>query len=275
MKECRIIAIANHKGGVGKTTTTKELGSILARKGHKVLLIDLDAQANLTASLSTVMDGPGIYDLMTGKTDRLPVIGINECLDLVPASLSLAMVDVELSSAIARERILSDVIEKSHARQEYDFIILDCPPSLGLMTLNAFTAKYVFAVFHFFVTLPGFYSFKFIRQAYPEFFSLPVPCRVVRQKLGLFYAGFLIQICYRFQIFICIRYVRYKRRPRQERNPHLCRIPHQFPEVLQYDIVVYTAVLLMCFPVDDLHIHVDARHERQKSFAHFIIIEHA
>lgn len=140
MKECRIIAIANHKGGVGKTTTTKELGSILARKGHKVLLIDLDAQANLTASLSTVMDGPGIYDLMTGKTDRLPVIGINECLDLVPASLSLAMVDVELSSAIARERILSDVIEKSHARQEYDFIILDCPPSLGLMTLNAFTA---------------------------------------------------------------------------------------------------------------------------------------
>ena len=96
------VCFANNKGGVGKTTTTKELGSILARKGHKVLLIDLDAQANLTASLSTVMDGPGIYDLMTGKTDRLPVIGINECLDLVPASLSLAMVDVELSSRIRR-----------------------------------------------------------------------------------------------------------------------------------------------------------------------------
>lgn len=140
MKQCRIIAIANHKGGVGKTTTTKELGSILARKGHKVLLIDLDAQANLTASQSTVTDGPGIYEVMTGRVDRLPVISISECLDLVPSSLSLAMVDIELASSIARERILADAIENSRARAEYDFILLDCPPSLSLMTLNAFTA---------------------------------------------------------------------------------------------------------------------------------------
>lgn len=114
----RIIAVANHKGGVGKTTTTSSLGSILANKGYQVLLIDLDAQANLTTSLTSSVEGATIYEAMTGKTDKdklLPIVAINERLHLVPASLTLAMADVELSAAIARERILSDLLEKKRS----------------------------------------------------------------------------------------------------------------------------------------------------------------
>lgn len=136
----RIIAVANHKGGVGKTTTVASLGSILSKKGYKVMLIDLDAQANLTHSLTTLTDGATIYDAMTGRADGLPVIAITDNLHLVPASLTLAMADVELSTAIARERILSDTLYNSGIADTYDFIFFDCPPSLGLITLNAFTA---------------------------------------------------------------------------------------------------------------------------------------
>ena len=137
----RIIAVANHKGGVGKTTTTSSLGSILASKGYKVLLVDLDAQANLTTSLASFSDGATIYEAMTGKVETLPIVILHDHLHLIPASLTLAMADVELSSAIARERILSDLLIKSKAVETYDFILFDCPPSLGLMTLNAFTAS--------------------------------------------------------------------------------------------------------------------------------------
>ena len=136
----RIIAVANHKGGVGKTTTVANLGSILSKKGFRVLLIDLDAQANLTTSLTSTFEGPTIYDALTGMVVRLPIIELDENLHLVPASLTLAMVDVELSTAIARESILSEVLEKAEVTTKYDFVLLDCPPSLGLVTLNAFTA---------------------------------------------------------------------------------------------------------------------------------------
>ncbi len=137
----KIIAVANHKGGVGKTTTVASLGSILSMKGYRVLLVDLDAQANLTTSLLPSFDGATIYEALTGKVDTLPVTVITETLHIVPASLSLAMVDVELSTAIARESILSDVLKKSDVIGNYDFVFLDCPPSLGLVTLNAFTAS--------------------------------------------------------------------------------------------------------------------------------------
>jgi len=137
----RIIAVANHKGGVGKTTTVANLGGFLAQKGYKVLLIDLDAQANLTTSLVASASGQTIYDAMTGKTDSLPVIEVSANLHLAPSSLTLAMADVELSSAIARERLLSDLLQKDGMAGRYDFVFLDCPPSLGLMTLNAFTAS--------------------------------------------------------------------------------------------------------------------------------------
>lgn len=137
----KIIAVANHKGGVGKTTTVANLGSILSKKGYRVLLVDLDAQANLTTSLLPSFDGVTIYEALTAKVDTLPVYSITETLHIVPASLTLAMADVELSTAIARESILSDVLKKSDVFGCYDFVFLDCPPSLGLVTLNAFTAS--------------------------------------------------------------------------------------------------------------------------------------
>ena len=125
----RIIAIANHKGGVGKTTTVANLGSILSKKGFHVLLVDLDAQANLTTSLAATFEGATVYEALTGKVDTLPVIELSDNLHLVPASLTLAMVDVELSTAIARESILSEVMEKAGVAGKYDFVLLDCPPS--------------------------------------------------------------------------------------------------------------------------------------------------
>ena len=138
MSKTRIIACANHKGGVGKTATVANLGSILSTRGYKVLVIDLDAQSNLTTSLVGEVEGDGIYESLCGATDHLPVIEVNENLHLVPASLSLAMADIGLGRAIARESLLKDALEPE--KDKYDYILLDCPPSLGLITLNAFTA---------------------------------------------------------------------------------------------------------------------------------------
>ncbi len=140
MKQAKIISIANHKGGVGKTTTTASVGSILATKGYKVLVIDLDAQANLTSSLIKGEVSASIYDAMK-KYTALPIYRVNEKteLDLVPASLELAQADFEMASKIARERILANLLEDY--KDKYDYIIMDCPPSLGLMTFNAITAS--------------------------------------------------------------------------------------------------------------------------------------
>lgn len=139
MKKTRIIAFANHKGGVGKTTTTATVGSILAAMGYHVLVIDMDAQGNLTASLLEEDTDESIYFALTGKARELPVISVSENLDIVPSSLSLAMAELEMSSAISREKILSGLIEP--LRERYDFILIDCPPSLALLTLNAITAS--------------------------------------------------------------------------------------------------------------------------------------
>lgn len=141
MKHTTIISVANHKGGVGKTTTTASVGSILAAKGFKVLLVDLDAQANLTSSLIRGEVSVTIYNALTSLSPTLPIYHVNsqKTLDLVPSSLELAQADLELSSRIARERILSTHLESY--KDSYDYILIDCPPSLGLMTLNAITAS--------------------------------------------------------------------------------------------------------------------------------------
>lgn len=134
----RIISFSNHKGGQSKTSSTVSVGSNLSRRGYKVLLIDLDAQCNLTNSLLEGNYEENLYTAMTGRS-KLPILSVSETLYVVPASLELAMLDLELASAIARERILADLLEP--IKDMFDFIFLDCPPSLGILTLNAFTAS--------------------------------------------------------------------------------------------------------------------------------------
>ena len=138
-KATKIFSIANHKGGVGKTTTTASVGSILASTGYKVLVIDLDPQANLTVSLLKQEPEDSIYYALTGKEDVLPIVSITENLSIVPSSLQLATAEMELTAAISRERILAGLLDP--IKEQYDFILIDCPPSLGLLTLNAFTAS--------------------------------------------------------------------------------------------------------------------------------------
>lgn len=138
-KITHIIAIANNKGGIGKTTTTASVGTILARRGYKVLLVDMDAQANLTSSILPEIPDVTIYEALMGR-EALPVMSVPSfsTLHIVPSSLQLAKVDMELVSAMERERKLQRLIEP--VASDYDFIMIDCPPSLGILTLNAFTA---------------------------------------------------------------------------------------------------------------------------------------
>lgn len=133
----RIIAIANHKGGVGKTTSVSSIGSILASMGKRTLLIDLDAQSNLTASFLTEEPDQTIYNALKGEI-ALPVIQIRENLSLVASTLDMAGVELDLSSRISREYILRKLLKP--VAEQYDYILLDCPPSLGLVTINALVA---------------------------------------------------------------------------------------------------------------------------------------
>ena len=133
----RIIAIANHKGGVGKTTSVGSIGSILSEMGKRTLLIDLDAQANLTTSFLTEEPEETIYNALRGET-ALPVIPLRENLSIVASTLDIAGVELDLSSRISREFILHKLIKP--VAEEYDYILLDCPPSLGLVTINALVA---------------------------------------------------------------------------------------------------------------------------------------
>lgn len=138
----RIISISNHKGGVGKTTTTACLGAGLASKGYKVLMVDLDAQANLTASFYTpdVQEQltRTIYDAMVEKAN-LPIFQLNENLHICPSSLNLSQLEFQLVQAYSRESILKKLL--APLVEHFDFILLDCPPALGLMTINAFVAS--------------------------------------------------------------------------------------------------------------------------------------
>ena len=140
-KKGKIIAIANQKGGVGKTTTTINLSAALAAKKQDVLLIDLDPQGNATSGLGIEKNlEPSIYNVMIEEIGAEEAITKTEYdhLKVIPGTIQLAGAEVELVGMLAREQILKSALEP--LRGEYDFILIDCPPSLGLLTLNALTA---------------------------------------------------------------------------------------------------------------------------------------
>lgn len=139
----KIIAVANHKGGVGKTTSCVNVGAALAKAGRSVLLVDVDPQANLTSSLTDEnVVTASVYNAMKQVAEKkpaeLPIIPISENLDIVPSNINLTGIDMELGGIIAREQILRRLL--SPIRGKYDYIFIDCPPSLGLITINALTA---------------------------------------------------------------------------------------------------------------------------------------
>lgn len=136
----KVIVFANQKGGVGKTTTTANLGAYLAELGRRVLLIDFDPQCNLSSSVGVSAEPPGIYDALNagtlgdGSVRQTSVEGLH----IVPSTVDLAGATVELVEERGRETFLKRVL--TGAADEYDFVFIDCPPSLGLLTVNGLVA---------------------------------------------------------------------------------------------------------------------------------------
>ncbi|MCW2927722.1 MAG: ParA family protein [Thermoleophilia bacterium] len=140
-KRCRVICLSNQKGGVAKTTTTMNLGAALTDRGHKVLLIDLDPQSNLTMSFGIDVEAlpKSIFDVLVHRYPIEHIIQKTPECDLAVASIDLAGAELALSGMIGRERMLEKAI--STVKNDYDYILIDTPPSLGLLTINAFTAS--------------------------------------------------------------------------------------------------------------------------------------
>ncbi len=142
-KRALILAMCNQKGGVGKTTTTINLGAALAETGRKVLLVDFDPQGSLSVGLGInphTLDVSVYNLLLTRDTDVDDVIDetIVEGMDILPSNIDLSAAELQLVSEVAREQVLSRVLDR--VRDRYDVILIDCAPSLGLLTINALTA---------------------------------------------------------------------------------------------------------------------------------------
>ena len=137
-----VYAFANQKGGVGKTTTAINLAAYLGMLGQRVLLIDMDPQANATSSLGydKSAGAPSVYDALTGSrsVEEVTTATEHERVDLLPATIALAGAEVELVGVMAREARLARTIKP--ALERYEYVLIDCPPSLGLLTVNALTA---------------------------------------------------------------------------------------------------------------------------------------
>ncbi len=137
----RSIALTNQKGGVGKTTSVANLGACLALLERKVLMIDVDPQANLSIHYGVDIygDRKSLYDLMIGeaKVEEILCRTNFENLDLIPSNINLAGAEIEMVGVVGRETILKEALD--HIMERYDYVLVDCPPSLGLLTLNALT----------------------------------------------------------------------------------------------------------------------------------------
>ena len=137
----RIIAVANQKGGVGKTTTSINLSACLAALGKKVLAIDMDPQGNMTSGLGIDKNevGYSVYDLILGEVEVEQVLCKDalENLDVIPSNINLSAAEIELIGVEDKEYIIHNEVEK--IRNNYDFVIIDCPPSLNTLTINAMT----------------------------------------------------------------------------------------------------------------------------------------
>ena len=138
----KIIAITNQKGGVGKTTTSVNLSACVASEGYRVLVVDADPQGNTTSGLGVRVKNttPTVYEVMAGEVELSKALIKTqvETLFVLPADIRLAGAEIELASVEGREHVLAEALEP--ARSEFDYIFIDCPPSLGLITLNALCA---------------------------------------------------------------------------------------------------------------------------------------
>lgn len=137
----RVIAIANQKGGVGKTTTAINLSACLVEKGQKVLAVDMDPQGNMTSGLGVDKNNVEntVYDLIIGESSINEVIvrDVLENLDIIPTSIDLSGAEIELLDVDEKEYIIRNAI--ANIKEDYDYIVIDCPPSLSMLTINAMT----------------------------------------------------------------------------------------------------------------------------------------
>ena len=138
----KVISVANQKGGVGKTTTTINLSTILEKKGYRVMLIDADPQGNATSGVGADKDVElSFYDVLTNDTEIIDTLEKTVVNNLVvcPSNINLAGAEVQLVSMMSREQRLKEKLDI--IKERFDYVLIDCPPSLGLITLNAFTAS--------------------------------------------------------------------------------------------------------------------------------------
>jgi chromosome partitioning protein len=137
----KVISIANQKGGVGKTTTSINVSSLIAAAEKRTLLIDIDPQANSSSGLGVSNHNPSVYEVLIGakKINETIISTYMPFMDLLPSNINLVGAEIEMVDFPKRETLLKSALLGAH--QNYDFIIIDCPPSLGLLTLNALTAS--------------------------------------------------------------------------------------------------------------------------------------
>lgn len=156
----KILSLCNHKGGVGKTTSAVNIAAGLARLGSRVLLVDIDPQANTTQAvgMNPYTIGTTIYDALIGKAEKLPVLNVWDRVDVVPSCLQLMAAEIQLVNEYGRERLLESLLEP--IRDGYDFVLVDCPPSAGLLTVNALTASDALLV----PVLPHFFAVQGLQQ---------------------------------------------------------------------------------------------------------------